>query len=230
LSDLLVYASSYSEANPDLAGADHAITLVEEAFRTVEQQYSQSSEANSISANAACHRRLAGLRQWRWQLSREHADLDLAISAFADAILHNDRARNRGELKHPGFLAQGRLKQLVLLRIRDQNRDRPDSEGHLDAILALHPQLRDDAGGLSYLGWFQAIALADLGATEEAQRKALKTFTDDSKLKADPEYFEIGRRQYVQLLRFLDGYAPYLRNQTITGRISQILQATNYRT
>jgi hypothetical protein len=150
-SDLLVYASSYSEANPDLAGADHAITLVEEAFRTVEQQYSQSSEANSISANAACHRRLAGLRQWRWQLSREHADLDLAISAFADAILHNDRARNRGELKHPGFLAQARLKQLVLLRIRDQNRDRPDSEGHLDAILALHPQPRDDAGGLSYL-------------------------------------------------------------------------------
>jgi hypothetical protein len=157
-------------------------------------------------------------------------DLDLAISAFADAILHNDHARNRGELKHPGFLAQARLKQLILLRIRDKSRDRPDAEGHLDAILALHPQPRDDARGLSYLGWFQAITLADLGAAEEAQRKALKTFTDDSKLRADPEYFEIGRRQYVQLLRFLEQYTPYLRNPSITGRISQILQATNYST
>src|SRR4029077_20134281 len=95
-------------------------------------------------ANAACQRRLAGLRQWQWQLSREPGDLVLAVSAFAEAILQTERVRNRGELKHPGFLAQARLKQLVLLRIRDQNRDRPDTEGHLDAILSLQPQPGDD--------------------------------------------------------------------------------------
>ena len=227
-SDLLAYATSYSEANPDLAGADHAIALVEEAFKTVKQQYSQRSDANVIIANAACHGRLAGLRQWRWQLSREETDLDLAISAVAGAILHNDNARNRGEQKHPGFLAQARLRHLVLLRIRDQNRDRPDSEGHLDAILTVHPQPRDDPRGLSYLGWFQAMTLADLGAAEEAQRKALKTFADDARLKTDPEYSDIGRRQYVQLRRFLEQYAPYLRNPSITGRISQILQTTDH--
>ena len=61
----------------------------------------------------------------------------------------------------------------MLLRIRDQNIDRPDQERHRDAIVALAALPGDDPKGLSYLGWFQAITLADLGAGEASLRKAL---------------------------------------------------------
>jgi hypothetical protein len=114
---------------------------------------------------------------------------------------------------------------MVLLRIRDQSVDRPDIEGNRDAIIALHPQTGDDIKGLSYLGWYQAVALADMSAADQAERKALSTFSEDAKLKGRPEHWEIGRRQYLLLRRFLEQYAPHLRNPTLTGRISQILQA-----
>lgn len=226
LSSLLAYASSYSEANPDLKGADHAIKMVEDAMAKIEKQQPRTpAQPPSTAAYAECHRRLAGLRQWRWELSREAPDLERAIASSADAIRFNDDARTQGELKHPGFLAQSRLKNMVLLRIRDHNLERPDVEGNRDAILALHPQSGDHPKGLSYLGWFQAITLADMGAAEESNTKALKTFGTDMTLKTDPEYWEIGRRQYVQLRRFLEFYAPYLRNPSLVGRISQVLQA-----
>jgi len=78
---------------------------------------------------------------------------------------------------------------------------------------------------VSYLGWFQAITLADIGAGEQAQRKALATFTDDAQLRLNPENWEIGRRQYVLLRRFLEQYAPHLHNPTLIGKVSQVLQA-----
>ena len=62
-----------------------------------------------------------------------------------------------------------------------------------------------------------------MGAAEESNTKGLKTFGTDMTLKDD--YWEIGRRQYVQLRRFLEFYAPYLRNPSLVGRISQVLQA-----
>jgi hypothetical protein len=223
---LLAYASSYSEAHPDLAGANDAIALVEEAVKNVEQEFAGSPETpDATAAYATCHYRLAGLYQWRWQLSREAAYLDRAIAAFDDAIRYNDRARNLGVLKHPGMLAQERLKQLLLLRIRDKNVERPDLERLRDAIVEMHPQPGDDPAGLSYLGWFQAITFADMGAGDQAQRKALTTFAEDAKLKLDPGYFDIGRRQYVQLRRFLGDYAPHLRNSSSIGQVSQLLQA-----
>ncbi len=225
-SGVLSYASSYSEANPDIQGADHAIKMVEDAMAKIGPQDPRAPpQAASSLISAECHRRLAGLRQWRWELSRDAADLERAISSSTDAIRFNEEARTQGELKHPGFLAQLRLKNLVLLRIRDHSLDRPDIEGNRDAILALRKQPEDHPVGLSYLGWFQAIALADMGAADESNAKALKTFGKDMTLKKEPEYWEIGRRQYVQLRRFLEIYAPYLRNPSLVGRISQVLQA-----
>jgi len=220
---LLAYASSYSEANPDVAGADHAIKMVEDSMAEVERQPGAPSESDTTMMYAQCHRRLAGLRQWRWELSGEAPDLERAIQSSADAIRFNERARKQGQLKHPGFIAQSRLKNMVLLRIRDYSLERPDTEGNRDAILALKPQPEDHPVGLSYLGWFKAITLADMGAAEDSNAKALKTFGIDMTLK--DEYSEIGRRQYVQLRRFLEFYAPYLRNPSLVGRISQVLQA-----
>jgi hypothetical protein len=222
----LAYASSFSEAHPDLAGAEQAIAIASEALEKVEERFAKAQESpDAVYAFGECHRRLAGLFQWRWQLSREPAHLDRAIAAFEDAIRYGDRARALGMLKHPGVLAQVRLKQVVLLRVRDQNVERADVEGHRDAIVELRPQPGDDPKGVSYLGWFQAITLADLGAGDQSQRKALTTFANDAKLRQDPQYLEIGRRQYVLLRRFLEQYGPHLRNPSLIGRVSQLLQA-----
>ena len=222
----LAYASSYSEARPDLTGVQRAIEIAENTLAAEEKKHGAASDsADAIEGYAECHRRLAGLHQWRWQLSHSPDDLGHAIQVHEEAVRQNDRARALGRLKHPGFLAQARLKLVLLLRIRDGNVERPDQERHRDAILALATLPGDDVKGLSYLGWFQAITLADLGAAEASQRKALATFADDSVLKTDPQHWEIGRRQYALLRRFIEQYLPHLRNHSLVGHIAQVLQA-----
>lgn len=220
----LAYATSYSEAHDDIEGAVRAIAIVQRALDEAELTYPASDSMDAVLARAECHRRLAGLRQWYWQKSQQPADLDAAIRSFGDAVHWNDRARQIGALKHPGFLAQARLKLLVLLRIRDASVDRPDHERHRDAILALTAQPNDDIKGLSYLGWFQAIALADLGQAEAALRKARATHADDANLRTSPEHWEIGRRQYALIRRFIEQYLPYLRHHGVVGQIAQLLQ------
>lgn len=226
LGSFLAYASSYSEASPNLAGANRAIELAGEALAAVEKRHGpQRDTPEAVEDYAECHRRIAGLKQWRWQLSRTPEDLAEALDAFQKAIQSNTRARALGRLKHPGFLAQAHLKSLILLRVRDGSVDRPDTEGHRDAILALRSEEGDDDKARSYLGWYQTITLADLGQADRAQARALETFAHDAVLKNDPTHWEIGRRQYVQLRRFLEWYQPFLRHRELIGRISQVLQA-----
>jgi hypothetical protein len=220
----LAYATSYSEAHDDIEGARHAITIAQQALDEAEAQLPDRDSMEGVIARAECHRRLAGLRQWYWQKSQLPADLDAAIRSFDDAVLWNDRARQIGALKHPGFLAQARLKLLVLLRIRDASAERPDHERHRDAIVALAAQPNDDVKGLSYLGWFQALALADLGQNDAALRKARTTQMDDAALRANAEHWEIGRRQYALIRRFIEQYLPYLRHHGVVGQIAQLLQ------
>ncbi len=220
----LAYASSYSEAHDDIAGAAQGIAIARKALDEAEAAYPGRDSMEAVLARAECHRRLAGLRQWYWQKSQDPGDLEAAIRSFDDAAHWNDRARQMGALKHPGFLAQARLKLLVLLRIRDGSVDRPDQERHRDAIVALTAHQNDDVKGLSYLGWFQAIALADLGQSEAALRKARATHADDTNLRSNAEHLEIGRRQYALLRRFIEQYLPYLRQHGVVGQIAQLLQ------
>lgn len=221
----LAYASSYSEAHDDIDGAARAIAIAQQALDEAEAAAPGGESMESVIARAECHRRLAGLRQWYWQKSQAAADLELAIRGFEEAVRWNDRARQLGALKHPGFLAQARLKLLVLLRIRDGSVERLDTERHRDAIVALAPEPNDDPKGLSYLGWFQALALADLGQPEAALRKARATQADDAQLRVSAEHWEIGRRQYALIRRFIEQYLPYLRHHGVVGQIAQLLQA-----
>jgi hypothetical protein len=223
----LAYASSYSEAHDDMEGAAHAIAIAQQALDDAEAAQPGSDTMEAVMARAECHRRLAGLRQWYWQKSRREADLTAAIQSFDAAVLWNDRARQMGGNKHPGFIAQARMKLLVLLRIRDGDVERPDQERHRDAIAALQPLPNDDPKGLSYLGWFQAIALADLGQAEAALRKAHATLADDARLRESAEHWEIGRRQYALIRRFIEQYLPYLRQHGLIGQIAQLLQISN---
>ena len=222
---VLAYATSYSEAHDDIEGAARAIAIAQGALDQAEAEHPDRDSMAGVVARADGQRRIAGLRQWYWQKSLQPTDLDAAIRSFDDAVHWNDRARQIGALKHPGFLAQARLKLLVLLRIRDDSVERPDSERHRDAILALTAQPNDDAKGLSYLGWFQAITLADLGQADAALRKARATQVDDANLRTHAEHWEIGRRQYALMRRFIEQYLPYLRQHGTVGQIAQLLQA-----
>lgn len=221
---LLAYASSYSEAQDDIAGAARGIEIAQQALEQAQACHADGESAEGVIARAECHRRIAGLRQWYWQKSAQPADLEAAIRSFGDAVHWNDRARQIGMLKHPGFLAQARLKLLVLLRIRDASAERPDQERLREAIVSLSAQPNDDVKGLSYLGWFQALALADLGQGEAALRKARATLADDAVLRSDAEHWEIGRRQYALIRRLIEQYLPYLRHHGIVGQIAQLLQ------
>jgi hypothetical protein len=138
-------------------------------------------------------------------------------------ITRRATARGHGKFSNPGYIAQAHLKLMLALRIRDQDAGRPDLESHGDAILKLAEQSSDDPVSVSYLHWFQTIMLADLGADDEANAKALDQLARDASLTSRPDCFEIGRRQYVLLRRFIEGFGHVLRHPKILGRISRHL-------
>ena len=222
---LLQYASSYSEAHSNTEGANHAIALAEEAIAKVKRKHDQREESNEALADYAdCYRRLAGLHHWRWQLTGRPEDLATVINTLSTGVQYCEKARAAANFPQPGLIAQAWLKLMLLLRIRDNNAGRVDVEGHRDSICKLIPSEGDDRKGISYLNWFQAIALADAGASDAAKKKALNTLAEDARLNVKADYWEIGRRQYRILRRFLERHSQVLRNQSLIGTIAQYLQ------
>jgi hypothetical protein len=223
--DLLRYATAYSETNPNLRGADVAIGYVQQVL---DEELRVASDSPDDGGRASSHlaqtyHRLGGLLQWKWQLTKDGADAALALEALSHALEHMTKARARDEFRQPGLLAQVRLRLLLLLRVRDRNAARQDTEGHRDAILKILERPDDRKVGISYLHWFQAIALADLGADDQANTKALDQLAEDRRLISEPGCSEIGRRQYVLLRRFLENFRDVLRNPKIMGRIGRHL-------
>jgi hypothetical protein len=223
--DILRYAMAYSETHPNLRGANVAIGFVQQVLDGQLKAGSESADdaGRSSSHLAQTYHRLGGLLQWKWQLTKDGADVALAMEALNHALEHMTKARAHDEFRHPGLLAQVRLRMLLLLRIGDRNAARQDLEGHRDAILKISERPDDRKVSLSYLHWFQAVALADLGAEDQANAKALDQLAEDRKLAAEPGCAEIGRRQYVLLRRFLENFRDVLRNPRIMGRIGRHL-------
>jgi hypothetical protein len=221
--DLMRYAGSYSEAHPNLAGAQVAIGYAQEALADTLRRIasSQSEDYDAIATLGHAHRRLAGLLQWRWLLTGDDADCVASIEEFGKALVQMTKARSQGKFPHPGLIAQTRLKLMLLLRSRDLGR--ADIEGHRDAILKIATMPGDQPAGISYLHWFQAMTLGDLGADEQANTKALDQLATDSKLLSRPDCFDVGRRQYVLLRRFIEQFAGLFKNPQILGRISRHL-------
>jgi hypothetical protein len=219
------YATAYSETNPNLRGANVAIGLVQgvldEQLKAASESDDEGGRTSSLLANS--YRRLGGLLQWRWELTKAGADVTLAIEALTHALVYMTKARALDEFRQPGLLAQVHLRLLLLLRIRDRNAARQDTEGHHDAILKLSDRPEDQKVSVSYLHWYQAIALADLGADNHANAKALDQLAEDRKLFSEAGCSEIGRRQYVLLRRFLEHSREVLRNPRMMGRIGRHL-------
>ncbi|MDZ4802185.1 MAG: hypothetical protein SGI92_28845 [Bryobacteraceae bacterium] len=223
---LLSYATSFSEVNGNLAGASASLELVQEALSRTASQYPDPHGSPAATlAYALCHRRTAGLRHWRWQLSRLPQDLDSAIEAHVIATTFIEECRAAGTFDHPGFLAQSHLKLMLLLRFRENDPERPDSERHRESILSIHAMPGDERSGISYLNWFQVIALADAGSAQQSQQRAVSTLATDAQLRNEANYWDIGRRQYRTMRRFLEQNSRMWRNRSLIGTVAQLLQS-----
>jgi hypothetical protein len=218
------YASSYSEEHGGLAGTDRAIAMVEAVITDVERAYAPSDQSR-LAALAHAHRRLAGLRQWRFQRTASREDLDATIDALATTLQLMLESRRVGGDSPSGLVAQTRVKLMLHLRIRDRDPRRPDSEQHGPAVLAsaVDPSV-DDPLALSWLRWFQALVLADQGHERAVQDKVYEALREDA-LLASPEYVEVGARQYVLLRRFIDQYSEWFRDPVLIGSVAQALQS-----
>jgi hypothetical protein len=245
--DTLGYAGAYSEEHPDLQGATTAIGYVEAVLNKELQKAAEAAQAENTRQKKAknseqkpgkadgdaeqqstimladAYRRLGGLLQWKWQLSRRDDDLNASIKAHQTALTYMNSARAHGKFPYPGLIAQTRLKLLIALRVRDNDPTRQDTEDHRDEILKINGRSNDRLVDLSYLHWYQAIALADLGAKDDANAKVLDQLAQDAKLMTKPECFEIGRREYVLLRRFLSHFGKYLHHPEISAQISRQL-------
>jgi tetratricopeptide (TPR) repeat protein len=227
--DMLRYAASYSEAKPNLPAAERAIELAEGALRLVEQQFSSEhlgSDGSALFAVGECKWRISSLQRWRFRLTGESSDLEGAVRNCQEALDALRKSRIRGGPGRPGRLAQVYLINLLLLRMQDGDRRRPDTEKYQQAVLELREMPDDDPLEISWLHWYQAMALADAGDRDAAISVAQKTVTEDASLKSNPEYWEVGRRQYALICRFIEQYSEYFRDPSMLGVVSQIVQAS----
>ena len=226
----LAYASSYSEEHGSSGGADRAIALVGEVLSAIERDYaSRGDSADAIREYAAAYRRLAGLRQWKWQLTLDPADLDEAVAAFGQATRFTQKARDLDVMEFPGFLAQSRFKELLLLRIRDNDVERPDTERHRDAIpcATATARRRSERAVVSRL-----VSGGRIRRHGRWRRSAAKSpHHVRGRHEAEEQSRTLGKRTSPvhAVAAFLEQFGPHLRNPTLIGRISQILQAGNLR-
>src|SRR5262245_17714277 len=111
-----------------------------------------------------------------------------------------------------------------MLRMRADDRDRPDREGHRNAIVSMRGELARHVRDESYLRWYQIMAWADMGDQRRSRELAITAVTEDARIKDRPDCAEIGRRQYSHLRRFIEQYASASPNSECFGYISQVLQ------
>jgi tetratricopeptide (TPR) repeat protein len=223
--DLLKYASSLSESEQEIPSVDHALRYIGKARELIEARGQNApDDIETIGLRLWHDYSIAGMQAWRWELSKSSDDLGKAISLYETAIESSNQTLTQLDPFPIGRLALAHLRLMLLLRIKDRNRDRVDSERHRESILKLQPRERQNPRDVSYLRWYQAITLADAGDGEGSRRKALVAFSEDAKIMNQTEDTDIGRRQYTLLRRFIEHNAYVLQHPSLVGHISQILQ------
>ena len=218
----MMYASSYSETHTNVAGADHALALLDKVVTDIQNLVADAERAATL---AECYRRTAGLIQWRWQLTHEPRDLDAAIEALERALAQGLQARWLASQVPAGLIAQIRVKLLLHLRIHDGDAQRPDAEQHGQAVLTMTVDpVIDDAKARSWLRWYQVIVRADQGHDRDARESTFEALREDARL-SDLDSWEVGRRQYLLLRRFIDQYSEWFREPSLIGTVAQALQS-----
>jgi hypothetical protein len=222
--DRLMYASSYSETHPDEAGAEHGLALLDDVMADVQHRFT-NGDRDRAAALAECLRRRAGLLQWRWQLTNDTAHLEAVIGELERALAQMLDTRRLAADAPAGLIAQIRVKLMLHLRIRDGDAQRPDVEQYGRAVLTMPFDGRlDDDEACSWVRWYQVLVLADQGNERTARERTFDALSEDARLD-ELEHWDIGRRQYLLLRRFIDQYSEWFREPALIGTVAQVLQS-----
>lgn len=223
--ELLRYGSAISEENPTLAGAEEGLSRMREALgKALEKAAEAGAQPEALNDVVRSYHKLSGLLAWKWELSGADSDLAAAIEMF-EKTLESIRRAEAKKVHYPvGRVAQVCLRLMLMLRRRDNNRQRPDSEGYRDAVLELSPKGGDTPADASYLRWYKIIILADSGDGEGAKRLEVEALQEDARIMNDPRYSDIGRRGYTSLRRFIEQNSHVFQNSSLIERISRTLQ------
>lgn len=225
IKDLLTFGSAISEEQQDLKHADLGLKKQEQALELVKPMLkTDNPDLKTLEDATGCYHSLAGIYRWKWELARENEDLLSSIEFYKKALDYGHKALEIGSKYAIGSIANLHLKLMLLLRIKDEDVDRPDHENHREAILKLEPAVQQKDENVSYLRWYKAITYADLGDEENSKKWALTAFTKDSIIINKPEITSVGRKQYTRIRRFIEQFFNVLRNPNYIGYISQILQ------
>ncbi len=230
LDSLLIYGSSISEERLTLDHAKRGLTYLERALDKALPGLESRGDPKARTDVARCYHEIAGMQLWIWQLTREDAELGAAIEAhqrveeFVAEQLVGQPSADTSSFSLKG--AASNLLQLILLhRLQDGDRERPDAEGYRGKLLDLEATGANHPRDASYLHWYQAIALADGGAEEGARDKTFATLAEDGRIRNRPGCSDVGRRQYSTLRRFIEQHSSVWNHSHLVGRVSQALQA-----
>jgi len=224
VSEARTYGSAISEHNQSVAGAERGLQYLNRALALAQEAVSEDSpEPRQLFEVVKCYAAISGMHLWLWELTKHEHQLAQALEVMSKTLHEAERLLAVGGWFAVGRLAQLHLRQLLLLRVRDQNRDRPDVERHRDAILGIRPTEQHNRRHVSWLRWYQAITLADAGDGAGSLRTAFQVYSEDAKLMNEPHGGDIGRRQYTNLRRLIEHNSQVLRNPTLIGHISQLL-------
>jgi hypothetical protein len=221
----LRYGSAGSEEDLSLAGAKSGLEYSNRALASLEDELGTAlPRPDTLESAFHCRANISGLYFWMWMLESKDENLTEAIETLVHALADANRAMEVVQTFPVGRFAQAHLKLLFMLRMQANDRDRPDSEGHRDAALALRSESASHSREASYLRWYQAMVWADIGDRKRSQALAITAISEDGRIKDQPGSAEIGHRQYSQLRRFLEQYSSWSPNSDCFGDLSQHLQ------
>jgi hypothetical protein len=225
------YGSSKSEEDLNIEGAKSGLNYTQKALDSLQSKLNvPNPSAEDLETAFHCRSNISGLNFWMWLIDQSNRNyLETAIEELKRALADADLALKSLQQFAIGRCAQGHLKSLFMLRMRDDDRNRSDSEGHRNAILAMLDRTAKHPQDASYLRCYQAITLADLGDRRQSRDLAIKAITTDAQIKDRPDCREIGRRQYSSLRRFLEQYSSNSPHSDCFGDISQLLQVGQVR-
>ena len=200
----------------------HAMTMVNKVIEDVQKQFPASDPQGTVQLSD-CFRRLAGLRQWRWQLTSDPTDLDATIDTWSRCLELMLEARRLGAGARISLIAQVRVNLMLHLRIHDNDVRRPDTEQYGHSVLTSKPDHRDDPVDRSWLRWYQVIVLADQGNEQAAREKIYEALREDGRLNESQS--EVGKRQYMLIRRFIETISEWFREPSLIGAVAQALQS-----
>jgi hypothetical protein len=222
----MLYSSSISEEDPTINGAARGIKYASVQLSALPIAADPAAmQDGDLEAVASCKYRIASLRVWKYKLTGRRSDLQDSIDGLKDAALY---LRSAGD-RIPGFridrLAKLLFQLTLLLRATEDPGDRVEAEQISLIVWKIRPSPAADPKVISYLQWYQAIALADAGSEDQALSMAATRLVHDRDLMQRPNSAGVGRSQYKSLRRFIENYTNLFKNQKAVARISQMLQS-----